>query len=124
MGVGGRWLLLLFGEEFVAGYPALFALIVGQAVNSLAGSVAYLLIMTGHQNRAAAIMGAGVMVIVLLCFALVPALGALGAALATATGMLVWNGGMYVWARRRLGLDPTLLGVGRKAKQIDPSNNV
>ena len=49
--------LNLFGAEFVAGKWVMVALILGQLVNVGAGSVGYLLIMTGHQKQCATVVG-------------------------------------------------------------------
>ena len=54
----GDWVMSLFGPEFIKGGTALAILAVGQAVNTMTGSVGYLLMMTGHERdiRSAAIV--------------------------------------------------------------------
>jgi len=41
---------LLFGENFTASYGVLIVLSIGQMVNSVTGSIGYLLNMTGHEK--------------------------------------------------------------------------
>ena len=111
MVVGGPWLLGLFGPKFSAGYPALIILATGQAVNALAGSVGFLMTMTGHQNQAAVRMGCAAVINIVLCCILVPRLGATGAAIGTATGTAGWNILLYFWVRKHMDIDPTVLGL-------------
>jgi O-antigen/teichoic acid export membrane protein len=110
------WLLRLFGSEFLDGHDALLVLIVGQSVNALAGSVGYLLTMTGYQRQAALVMGIAACANLILNATLIPVFGLVGAALATTLSTVMWNGlmGMIVW--RRLDLDPTILSVLRRAQ--------
>ena len=56
----------------------------------------------------------GLLSCVAMLFILVPRFGMLGAALATAFAMLVWN--LLCWrdARRRLGIDTSILGTLRR----------
>lgn len=46
----GDWVMAMFGSEFTRGGTALAILAVGQAVNTMTGSVGYLLMMSGHQR--------------------------------------------------------------------------
>jgi O-antigen/teichoic acid export membrane protein len=87
----GRQILELFGEGFSAGYPVLAILVCGQLVNALAGPVGYLMSMTGHQNKAAAIVGFSACLNLALNGLLIPLWGMLGAAIATALSTATWN---------------------------------
>ena len=72
------------------------------------------LTMTGHQRDAAASIGAGAVLNVVLNVALIPGWGLEGAAAATATSMIVWNLLLAVAVRRRLGINASALGrIGR-----------
>ncbi len=106
--VAGRQLLGVFGEEFTAGYTPMLVLIGGQILNCLAGSVGYLLTMTGHQNQATFILGGGAGLNIMLNALLIPAFGTLGAAMATAASMIAWNLGMLWAVARHLGVNPTI----------------
>jgi len=107
----GPWLLGLYGEPFrEAGYTPLVLLVVSQILNSAAGSVGYLMSMTGHEREAAWVTSACGLLNVILGVSLIPVLGLLGAALATTMTNLVWNA-ILVWrVRRKLGIDATVLG--------------
>ncbi|MCB0321923.1 MAG: flippase [Bdellovibrionales bacterium] len=105
----GNYLLLIFGEEFVAAYPALVILALGQMINALAGSSGYVMTMTGHQNIALKIMSISAVVNILLNWLLIPRYGMNGAAWATALSLVGWNVAFVVYARRKIGLRTTVL---------------
>jgi O-antigen/teichoic acid export membrane protein len=111
----GQPILSVFGEEFMAGYAPMLILVGGQILNCSTGSVGYLLIMTGYQNQAAAILGVGAGANIALNALLVPSFGALGAALATSASLILWNAGMLAVVLRRLGLNPTILPVSSRS---------
>ena len=62
--------------------------------------------MTGHQNDSVKILALALAlaVNVALCGLLIPMLGSIGAALATAATMTLWNGLMAIAVWRRLGI--------------------
>jgi O-antigen/teichoic acid export membrane protein len=94
-----------FGDAFVIGHPALQILVAGQFVNVLTGSVGYLLMMTGHERDLRNIVFVSATANVLGNLVLVPALGMIGAAIATAGSLAFMNIGAYVAVRRRLRVD-------------------
>lgn len=102
-------ILGLFGPEFLAAKWAMVALIVGQLVNVGAGSVGYLLLMTGHHYPCAIVVGCSAVVNILLNLVGIPVWGGLGAALATAFSMSLWN----VWLHRLVvkysGVNPSIV---------------
>lgn len=108
--VAGRFVLRLFGPGFEQAYLPLVILLAGQAVNSLTGPVAYLLTMTGHQRIALVIVAICTVLCGALNAVLIPAHGIAGAAWATAIAVAASNLMMLSAVRRRLGLNPTLLG--------------
>lgn len=105
---GGR-ILAIFGAPFTSGYASLAILTFGQLVNAAAGSVGYLLIMTGHERAAAAGLGAAAVSNVLLNAWLIPVLGMEGAALASCVTLIGLNVAFAMLVRRRLGLRMILL---------------
>lgn len=109
--LGGQFFLRIFGTDFVAGMGPLVILCIGQMVNSFLGSVAYLLIMTGHGHKASVGVGAGVLVNISLSLVLIPRLGALGAAIASASALTVWNVVLAIFVWRRLRIATTALGT-------------
>jgi O-antigen/teichoic acid export membrane protein len=110
----GPWLLGFFGEEFVAGYPALVILSLGLVAGAAAGPAGVTLLMTGHERGAAVGTGIGAVVNVALNLLLIPQFGLTGAATATATATAL-TGVIHIWmVRRRLGIDSTALGRPRR----------
>ncbi|MGL5943949.1 MAG: flippase [Waterburya sp.] len=89
--VSGKYLLLIFGSEFIPGYMAMNILIVGQMFNALTGPVGLLLNMTGHQNYTAIAVAFSAVLNIILNFILIPQWGINGAAVATAISLFVIN---------------------------------
>jgi len=96
-----------FGAEFAAAYPALVVLCLGQLVNASFGSVGSLLNMTGYEKDTFQGIAIGAFVNVALNFALTPVWGIMGAAVATAVTLVVWNLVMWRKVRLRLGIEPS-----------------
>lgn len=116
----GSWLLILiFGEQFAPGAPALAILSAGQLVNAAAGSVGFLLTMTGHERDTARGVGVAAVANIVLNALLIPGWGATGAAIATAVSLALWNILLALFVYRRLGIDGTALGLrtGARARQ-------
>ncbi|MEM9265359.1 MAG: flippase [Cyanobacteria bacterium P01_F01_bin.13] len=105
--------LQLFGPEFVAAKGVLFILILGQLVNVGAGSVGYLLTMTGHQNQSARVMGISAGANVILNLLGIQLFGIVGAAMATAFSMALWNVWLYILVVRYLGVRPSIVDALR-----------
>ena len=106
-------LLQLFGSEFTAAKGPLIALILGQLVNVGSGSVGYLLAMTGHQVQAASIMGVTALLNLVLNLVGIHYLGVMGAALATAFSMMLWNVWLHTIVVKRLDVRPSILAAFR-----------
>ena len=107
----GEWVLWLFGPDFVSGYPALLICTAGYLVSALAGSVASLMIMTGHERAAARIMALSVAANIALNVALIPLWGLAGAATATAFATAMWNLLMLAHTRRELNIDASAVSL-------------
>ena len=99
----GPWLLGLFGPEFVAGYPALVVLVVGQVVNAATGSVGVILGMTGHAGRLTLNAGLTAVLVIVLNLLLIPLFGIVGSALATSVALVAVNVLRTIQVRRVLG---------------------
>jgi len=115
--VFGRWLLLIFGQEFTKGAMALAILSLGQLVNAAMGSVGLILNMTGNERDTARGVAIAAVVNVALNAILIPLWGMNGAATATAASLVVWNVILAMQVVRRLGIYPTTLGrisLGRR----------
>jgi len=98
---GGGRILATFGPGFSAGYSALAILVVGNLVNSAAGPVTTIAIITGREDAAAKIFAWATLVDLALCILLVPRLGSVGAAIATVASMCLWN----LWLNRLISRD-------------------
>ncbi len=85
----GEWILSLFGDEFVVGYPALLILIFGQGARTAFGPVTQLLTAAGEQMRSLYSYGIALVVLVAGNILLVPDFGVRGAASVLAVTLLV-----------------------------------
>ncbi len=109
IGIAARPLLSMFGPAFEAGQPVLLVLAGGQLINAGAGSVGYLLQMTGHEMVNLNVLIAAVLIDVILLLTLVPLMGCVGAAIAGALSMALWNIWLHVLVTRRLGVRPSII---------------
>ena len=98
-------LLRLFGPQFTDGYVVMFVLVVGLLMRAAMGPSEFLLNMLGEQALCAAVLGLAAAFHIALLFALVPAFGLIGAALATSTSLSAAALMNYMIARRRLELE-------------------
>jgi O-antigen/teichoic acid export membrane protein len=98
-----EWTMGLFGSSFVGGSAVLAILSAGQMVNAATGPIAMVLTMSRLERmlaRLVAISGFGQVVLGVL---LIPWLTAEGAAAARVVGIIAFNGGAILVARRHLG---------------------
>ncbi|MFO7971597.1 MAG: polysaccharide biosynthesis C-terminal domain-containing protein, partial [Desulfobacterales bacterium] len=113
----GRPLLgLVFGAVFVNSYLPLVILMAGQMVNSAAGSVAFLLNMTGHERDTAKGVACAAGINIVLNLILIPPLGINGAATATAVSMVVWNVLLWWMVRKRLRINSMAFNLNFREK--------
>jgi O-antigen/teichoic acid export membrane protein len=101
----------LFGEEFLAAKGAMLVLILGQLVNVGAGSVGYLMQMTGHQNQCAMVFGSCAGINVVLNIMFIPTMGVLGAAIATAFTRSLWNIWLHQLVVKHIGVQPSIVSA-------------
>ena len=97
-----------FGQGFDRAVPALVVLAVAMMVNVAAGNVATLLLMSGHSGVASRNTAVALGLTLALDLALVPGLGATGAAIGWLAGVLAENGLGVLQVSRRLGVSPDL----------------
>ncbi|MEO1621164.1 MAG: flippase [Cyanobacteria bacterium J06632_3] len=108
--VGGRWYLLLFGEEFLPGQRALSILCVGKFIATSVGLSHLVLNMTGHERYAANVAWMMTLLNVILNAIFIPAWGVDGAALATSISLVSGGLASLMAVRGKLGIDMTLMG--------------
>ena len=109
----GNWILGFFGPAFPAVSAALFWIAAAQVLNAACGPVGLLLTMTDKAGSAVWPQIVALAVNVALGAILIPGQGAIGAAMAMAGGIVVWNLAMLITVRRRMGFDPSLIGALR-----------
>jgi O-antigen/teichoic acid export membrane protein len=102
--VFGKLLLNLFGSGFDHGYPWMFVLAVGLMARASVGPVERLLNMVGEQKLCAAVYASAFAINLSFCFLLIPRLGPMGAAIATACAMVTEAILLFLVARMRLGI--------------------
>jgi O-antigen/teichoic acid export membrane protein len=107
----GHPLLRLFGHEFVSGYYLMFIIAVGLLARASVGPAERLLNMLGERRACAVVYGASFAISLILCIVLIPRLGPAGAALASAAALVFESVGLFVVAKRRLGLHCFIFGA-------------
>jgi len=112
MAIVGRWLLSLFGADFVVAYVPLLIVLAGQCFNAATGPVGYLLTMTHYERQASVFFGGAAVLNIALSLALIPQIGLMGAAIATASATICWNVAALLFVRRKLHVNPTVLPFG------------
>ena len=90
----GGWGLSLFGE-YTHALPLLFVLVCGSLIRTASGASGDLMSMAGHAGWAMIFGTLSSLIIVGGCFALIPALGAHGAALSVVIGTAALYGGYF-----------------------------
>ena len=108
---GRTFLNLVFGKEFIIAYIPLLILLIGQLVNSAAGSVRVLLNMSGYEKDTAVGMVLAASVNIILNFLLIPKWGANGAAIATTVSMIIWNIILWWFVYKRLRINSCALNL-------------
>jgi O-antigen/teichoic acid export membrane protein len=106
----GRPLLSLFGSGFADGYPLIFVLVIGLLARASVGPAERLLNMVGQQRACAMIYAGAFATNLVLCLVLIPRLGLIGAAAATAIATVAESTFLFIAARRRLGLHVFVFG--------------
>ena len=109
--VVGKLLLGLFDTSFVTAYPVLMILALGAVVDAMSGPNAYLMQMTHLERSYVAIMVGSYSLVLIGQFILIPRIGSMGAAMASASGVILWNIIAIITLRRQAGLDPSLLSL-------------
>ncbi len=99
-------IMAFFGEDFVVGWPVIVIVAAAQLFNSSVGPTARVLAMTGRQRMVMIATVSSAIVAVIANLLLVPSYGIFGAAVATATALVVSNTLSLFFVRRFLGFWP------------------
>ena len=97
-------ILAIFGGEFTGGSVFLVILAVGQFVNVATGSVGYLLMMTGRETILRNVVTVAGIANITLNLILIPYYGGVGAAIATASSIVIQNVLAAVFVYRELSI--------------------
>jgi len=102
--VFGHDILNVFGPGFAAGHAWMATLVAAQFFSVAAGSVGYLLLMTGHARIAVVSLACAAIANVLLNAVLIPPFGPAGAAIASTATIVALNVAYATLVKRRLGI--------------------
>lgn len=109
--IWGNFILGLFSNPFVKGYYPMLILLAGCMVSIGSGSVGLMANIMGKQDTALIFISLGVFMNIILNFLLIPQYHMIGASIATAISMSVWNLGLAIYIKLRFGIDTSLFSV-------------
>lgn len=101
---GNRLVPFIFGHEYTQAYIPLVFLCLGQLVNVLFGSVGLILVMIGMERIVTLGVTIAALINLLLNIFLINLWGATGAAVASASSLVIWNVLLAGWLYRKTGL--------------------
>ncbi|NET61320.1 MAG: hypothetical protein F6K47_35890 [Symploca sp. SIO2E6] len=96
----------IFGSEFMVASWQLKILVLGNLVSAWCGSVGYLMVMTGHQNKSVVVFVSATIINIVLNAIAIPLFGAVGAAMATAFTTALWNIWLSFLVVKHVGVSP------------------
>jgi O-antigen/teichoic acid export membrane protein len=101
--IGSKFVLSIYGPEFIIGWKVLAVLSLGQIVNSFCGPVAQILNVTGNQRHLTYIVAISSLLNLGLNLILVPKMGMIGSAIASMISVSIWNIWASVMVKMKLG---------------------
>lgn len=119
--VGGHWLLAIFNSAYTPYHGALIILSIGVGAVASSGPSGSILMLTGHEGRYLAIVGATVAMRLAGLFALIPLFGVTGGAVATACSLLLMAVLLRYAAKTAAGIDGSVL---RLAARFEPPGSL
>ena len=105
----GRPILTLFGKGFVDGYACLVVLAISQVLRAAAGPAAHVLTFAGAERTSIVACAVSLVVLAASNAMLASTFGLVGAAAAVTITTVLWNTWLAALARRRAGVETTLL---------------
>lgn len=99
-----RFILHLFGTEFVAGIPVLLLLSGGRLLSASCGSIGSIMQMVGMEKMLNIILLIAAVLNVILNALLIPRFGITGAAFASMFSIVFWHFGAMLYARKSMGV--------------------
>lgn len=100
----GKYILNIWGDEFVTSYWVLIIITIGQFFNISTGSTGIFLMMTGHEKTIGKITFLSALINLTLNFILIPNFGAIGAAISTASTVTTENILKVIIVKRKTGI--------------------
>jgi O-antigen/teichoic acid export membrane protein len=100
---GKQILIAIFGNEFVAAYPALVFLAIGQFVYSITGASGLFMDMTGNQNVLRNIAIISALLNIGMSLILIPIYGLIGAAFAAMSSIVFYNIATVTYIKLKFG---------------------
>jgi O-antigen/teichoic acid export membrane protein len=113
---GAETILGFFGPSFANQHWALIILVAGTALAAAGGPSPAVLLIAGFEGRYPWILVSNIVLRLLGFAVLIPMFGLMGAAVAATVSLLVTAITLNVLCRRWTGIDPSVLGIFRKAK--------
>jgi O-antigen/teichoic acid export membrane protein len=110
-------LLGLFGGGFGEGRAPLIILLVGQTINAAAGSVSFILNMTGHERDAFRVYAVSAAINIVAVYVGIELGGIVGAAIASSVTVALWNIWLHALSVRYLGVYPSVVTFERFRKR-------
>ena len=98
-----KYVMWLYGAEFMKGAICLSVLTIGQVINTICGPVAQLLNATGYHKAFRNISFIGAVISIILNLLLIPMYGILGAAIANTISMIAWNIIATIYIKKTFG---------------------
>lgn len=111
----GTLIPAVFGEAFSASAGPLQFLLAYQLLNAFAGPAHGLLSMSGREWAIMPITAASVALNAGLCFVLIPAYGAEGAAMSSLAALSLWNAAIWFMSLKALDVDPSVIGKFKRS---------
>lgn len=105
VGLGGPFMLLLFGPNFLVGSGPLAVLALGLVVRSVFGPGALVLSMQNRPYASLPGVAVGIGTLFVANFVLVPPFGLMGAAVAALLSTLAWSFALWWLVKRHTGMD-------------------
>ena len=118
--VAGDYLLLIFGQEYMAYYNVFVILCLGTALTAGNGPASSFLMLTGHEGLYMKIVTASVIYRIIGFMLVIPAFGIVGAAAVTASMMVVLAVLLNILCRRLTGMDASLLRLIHESPDVPP----
>lgn len=108
-----KFILGIFGDQYIKGYNILIILIVSQFINAASGPVGSVMKMTGKHNQSFLIMFGTMTFSLIVGYTLIRNYGIYGAAVTNILAMSIWNGAMLLYVIKIMKLNPTVIGMDK-----------